>query len=279
MLGRSLALMISLTVACSDPTPASEPFTADEPAPEATRPGPPEPRELVAPSEPPPLPEARRITFEAEDGLTLVGDLRAGAGPEAPLVVLVHQLSTTRAEWEPLLRRFAVAPAMTTFALDMRGHGESTRRGDDTVAWGDFETADWERVAEDVRAALTHLREEVGLDPSHVILIGSSIGSSAVIRAAANEPAVDAVVALSPGRAYRGVDALTPLAALGERPLLAIASRGEPASAETATQMAQIAAAGDHLLVDGDRHGVGMFESAPEILDRVVAFARVRGTP
>lgn len=272
----ALGTVAVFLVGCSDPTPeAADPA----PEPEAVASAPREVGEPVVDPEPPPLPDPRRLTVEAEDGLALVGDLRAGAGPDAPLVVLVHQLSTTRAEWEPLLRWLAAPPAMTTFALDMRGHGQSTRRGDDEVAWGDFETSDWERVADDVRAVIAHLRDSEALAPSRVILVGSSIGSSAVILAAANDPSVDAVVALSPGRAYRGVDALTPLAGLGERPLLAIASRGEPASAETARQMAGIAAAGDHLLVDGDRHGVGMFESAPESLERLVAFVREHASP
>ncbi|MCZ7681897.1 MAG: hypothetical protein M5U28_25135 [Sandaracinaceae bacterium] len=104
--------------------------------------------------------------------------------------------------------------------------------------------------------------------------MGSSIGSSAAIVAAAGDPSVSAVVALSPGRAYRGIDAITPAARLGERALLVIASREEAPSAEAATDMARIAPAGELLLVDGDRHGVAMFERAPESLERVVAFLR-----
>jgi len=195
------------------------------------------------------------------------------------LVVLVHQLSTDRTEWQPLLRRLGAAPALTTFAFDMRGHGESTQLRGRTVAWADFQTADWERVSEDVLTTIDYLREEEGLRPERVILVGSSIGSSAVLLAAAREPSVNALVALSPGRAYRGVDAFGPATQLGDRALLAIASRGEPASAETAQAMGTIAGGGEYLLVDGDRHGVGMFESAPESLERVVAFIRHEARP
>lgn len=272
---RSLILLSILALACTPDPPPAPTLT---PATETPEPPPVEPPPLV--EEPPPelpLPEARVVRVPAEDRLELVGDLREGHAPNAPLVILVHQLSTNRNEWEPLLRRLGGAPAMTTFALDMRGHGESTVRRDREVSWNDFETADWEKVADDILRVLTHLREAEELAPTRVILVGSSIGSSAVIVAASRDESIDAVVALSPGRAYRGVDALTPTGALGERPLLAIASRGEAASAETAADMARIAGSGDSLLVEGDRHGVAMFESAPESLERVVEFLREQG--
>lgn len=261
---RFAALLLSLlALACSSErreTPSSPPARTDPaPAPEPSAP-PPEP-----------LPEPREVRIQTADGVTLVGDLRA-ADPRRPLVVLVHQLGSTRAEWEPLVRR--LGPQFDTFAFDLRGHGESTRRGDEEVAYARFEASDWARLPEDVRAVLRHLREEENLEPPRIALVGSSIGSSAAIVAAANEPSVSAVVAISPGRAYRGIDAITPVTSLGERPLLAVASRGEPPSAEAASDMARIAPRGEVLLVDGDRHGVAVFEAAPESLDRVERFLR-----
>lgn len=276
---RGLALVASalLCWACGCEEEAPPPPVEPPPAtPEAPEPDPtPEP-----PPEPPPLPEAREVRLETGDGVVLVGDLRTGESPSAPLVVLVHQLSSDRAEWETLARHLAVEPAYATFAFDVRGHGDSATDADgDEVAWRDFETADWEKVSDDVRALLGHLREEEGLQPRRVALVGSSIGSSAVIRAAATDPTVDAVVALSPGRAYRGLDALTPLTELGERPLLAVASRGDRSSAETVSDMARIAPRGEASIVDGERHGVAMFEAAPESLERVIAFLRAHLSP
>ncbi|MFK7987824.1 MAG: alpha/beta hydrolase [Sandaracinaceae bacterium] len=277
-----LVLMCALSAVftgCSDPPPP-EPTEPSEPTPETedevTDPTPSLPVVEDAPpplAEPPPLPEAEVLRISA-NGVTLVGDLRAVEGaPTAPLVVLVHQLSSQRAEWTPLLRHLAADPALATFAVDMRGHGESTEgRGGQTLAWQAFEPSDWEAVEGDLVAVLDALLER--LRPARVILVGSSIGSSAVVRAAAEDERVHAVAALSPGRAYRGLDALTPLTALGSRPLLALASRQEQAAAETARDMARIAPAGRHELVDGDVHGVSMFEEDPASLAHLVAFVR-----
>ena len=60
------------------------------------------------------------------------------------------------------------------------------------------------------------------MHPAHVAAVGASIGSSAVLAAAATEPRIEHIVALSPGRAYHGFDAITPAIGLGDRTFLAV---------------------------------------------------------
>lgn len=217
--------------------------------------------------------EPRELRIEVGDGVILRGELRPGPAPDAPLVVLVHQLGSSRREWTPLLERLR---GFSTFAFDVRGHGGSATSD---VRYASFTTADWEKAAADVRTVLGHLREEEGLQPARVGAVGSSIGSSLVIIAAASDPSIDAIVAISPGRAYRGLDAITPVAALGQRPLLVIASRGEAASVEAASDMARIAPRGELLLAEGDGHGVEIFIDEPSSLDRVEGFLREHLAP
>src|SRR5438552_1717881 len=73
----------------------------------------------------PPAPPAQ-VTFTTDDGVTIGATLHPGATPDAPAVVLVHQLGSTRAEWDPLVAQLSHPPALTLLAIDMRGHGEST---------------------------------------------------------------------------------------------------------------------------------------------------------
>ena len=272
------ALLVSalLSVSCSsDPPVAGRPSTEPAEQPEDV-PTDPEP-EVEAPAPEPPLPEAREVRIQTSDGVELVGDLREGASAEAPLVVLVHQLSSQRGEWEPLLRRLGVEPALSTFAYDMRGHGESTtRRRGGALDWQSFALADWPAAASDVGQVVAHLMTEEGLSPTRVILVGASIGASEVIIAAPTLDAVVAVAVLSPGRAYRGLDALTPAQSFGERALLAVAAEGEPESATTARDLARIAPRGDAAVIEGRRHGVGMFEETPASLGRVADFVRAQ---
>jgi pimeloyl-ACP methyl ester carboxylesterase len=77
--------------------------------------------------------------------------------------------------------------------LDLRAHGKSEGR---LTTLGGHER-------EDVRAALVHLREG-GLGREGFVLLGVSMGAVSVIRAAAVEPDVRAVVAEAPYDTYRG---------------------------------------------------------------------------
>lgn len=268
MRGRTWSWVLCLTLlgACD---------CGDEPAPSASGSTEGEARESTPPEpEGSPSAEPEPVELTTSDGVTIVGALRRGGEPTAPAVVLVHKLSGDRAEMAPVVDALSAAPGMTTLSIDMRGHGESTGGPDgETLAWQQFETADWEAVAGDVRAAVDHLAEHAELDPSGIGLVGSSIGSSAAIVAAAEDERIDAVVAISPGRAYRGVDAITPVDSYGERvSLLAIAAEGELPAAEAAQNISRIADRGTLQLYPGDTHGVALSESSPEMLQRIRSF-------
>lgn len=261
---RPTALLLSLALAsisCS---------RADPPAPERTSAEtPPAPAERPEPA-PPPLPAPRDVSFTTSDGVTIAGTLHGGATPDAPLVVLVHQLGSTRAEWEPLVERLRAHPALAILAIDLRGHGESTRGAEGSaLAWREFDNATWARTADDVVAAVEFVRSEAsGVRPARIGLVGSSIGSTAVVAAAARTPDIGPVVAISPGRAYRGFDAITPALELAGHPFLAVVAREEPDSVETAQAMARITST-EALIVDGSEHGVALLRAHPEVLDRV----------
>ncbi len=259
------ALWFALLAACSsDPAPTSRPeprevTTAEEPA-----------VEPVAET----LPEPRIVRFETSDGVTIVGQLAPAARPEAGAVILVHQLGSDRSEWAPLIARLHEAPSITTLAIDMRGHGESTTSTAGEVEFHAFDREAWARTQEDVLAAVAFLGSEAsGVRPARISAVGSSIGSTAVIAAAAREPLLVSFAAISPGRAYHGFDSLTPMLELGSRGFFTIVSRDETEGVETAEAMARVTHT-DALVVDGTAHGVALFSAEPSTLDALVAFLR-----
>lgn len=252
--------------------------SSDPPAPAAPRES--APPEVVAPPEaveapaPEVLPELRTVRFVTEDGVTIVGDLQAAANPSAPAVILVHQLGSTRAEWTALRARLHAAPSITTLAIDMRGHGESTESVGGPLEFHAFDQAAWAATANDVVAAVAFLfGTESGVSPTRIAAVGASIGSTAVIAAAAREPRIATFVTISPGRAYHGFDALTPMLELGDRHVLAIVSRDETEGVETAQAIGRITH-GDALVIEGTAHGVALFDAEPSTLDRVDGFLR-----
>jgi uncharacterized protein len=124
------------------------------------------------------------------DGLSLRGWLAPG-DPERPAFVLVHglgdSLESQAGTGEALHRR-----GHSVMLVDLRGHGASEGRY--TTLGG--------REREDARAALAELRQR-GLGRAGFVLMGASMGAVAVLRAAAVEPDVRAVVAEAPYDDYR----------------------------------------------------------------------------
>jgi pimeloyl-ACP methyl ester carboxylesterase len=215
------------------------------------------------------------VVLTTSDGVPIHATLRRGGTLDAPAVVLVHQLGSARAEWAPVVAALAEAPGMTTLAIDLRGHGESTVGPDGTeLSQHAFETEDWLGIELDVRAALDFLEGHEALHPRSIGVAGSSIGSTAVLAAAAGDERVRAVVAISPGRAYHGFDAMTPASRLGNRPLLLIGAEDETPVAETLDAMAAMNPRAERMVVSGAAHGLSMQAEEPQMIPRIATFLR-----
>jgi pimeloyl-ACP methyl ester carboxylesterase len=143
---------------------------------------------LRQPTSPAP-PPWREIGLDS-GGLRLRAWLAAG-DPARPAVVFVHghsdSLESQRGPGERLLRL-----GHTVLLVDLRAHGGSAGR---YTTLGGLER-------DDVRAGLAELRRR-GLGASGFALVGCSMGAVSVLRAAAEEADVRAVVAEAPYDDYR----------------------------------------------------------------------------
>jgi pimeloyl-ACP methyl ester carboxylesterase len=219
------------------------------------------------------------LTF-AGPGVTISATYWAPSDPANQACVLfVHQLSSTRAEYLPVIERLRGQGHL--LAIDMRGHGKSTAGdGGTSLDWKTFETADWQQVALDVRAAADALADRGAADAC--VWVGASIGSSAVLLAAAANPdRTRALVLLSPGLAYRGVE--TPDAARAVRvPVLIVVSR-EAGAADASGALSAIfddngVRVEAHAAM-GTAHGMKIVAGEPGVLDHVVEFISGGLTP
>jgi pimeloyl-ACP methyl ester carboxylesterase len=223
----------------------------------------------------PALPTPVEVSFPAQDRFVVHGTLYPAADPAAGAVVLVHQLGSSRGEWSGVVEALREAPALTVLAIDLRGHGESNADAEGhAISYGDFDTAGWSATQGDVTAAVDYLRSsEAPVHPRRIALVGSSLGATAVVRAAAEDRSLDVIATLSPGRAYRGVDSILVAVNMGERSFLALAAREETDSVETAEALARITG-GRTELIDGHAHGVALLSESPELLGILTRFLR-----
>lgn len=235
----------------------------------------------------PPRPDAARtpspeqVTLDpTSDRWTIRGTLSAGRSPERA-VILVHQLASSRREWQPLQHRLALEPAVTTLAIDLRGHGASvTGPLGGATPWTSFGTdaEAWAGVERDVAAAMSFLARR---GARRVVCVGSSIGASACARVAAERREAVGLVLISPGLRYHGLevrDAFTRFLAIerGTRRAMLLGTAGDAPVAEAIPALSSLGAGAveSELYAGERRHGVSLCNTHSERWDRVEGFIR-----
>jgi pimeloyl-ACP methyl ester carboxylesterase len=229
------------------------------------------------------------VQLETDDGWRLAGTLHPGAPGATGAVLLLHQLGSSRAEWQPLVGLLQRPPAVTVLALDLRGHGESVQGPQNArQTWEGFgeDPARWAGLANDAAAGARYLYA-AGAAQS-VVAVGSSIGGSAAVVGLAEMPravaGADAAVALaaerqivglalvSPGLAYHGLetpDAMRRYAGLATTPARTVGMTAGDRDGESASALATLAAQASPLRVEraggaaSDAHGVSLLNADP----------------
>jgi pimeloyl-ACP methyl ester carboxylesterase len=141
------------------------------------------------------LPTPEPIDLEAADGAVLKGDLyqpETIAEGGAPALLLMHQYQSNRGSYKSVIPDF-LAAGYVVLTVDLRGHGETGG------------TRDWVAAQTDTLAWMAWLREQEGVNPKKVAVIGASIGSNLALVGCAQDPDCVTAIALSPGLDYFGV--------------------------------------------------------------------------
>ena len=181
------------------------------------------------------------VTFRAADGLRLAGH-RFGRGTTA--VIFAHEARGGACQWIPHARAFA-RRGYLTIAFDFRGYGRSQtpKRGA------------WSRLPADVIAAAKLSRR---LGAKKVVLVGASMGGTAVVVAAANVRAVvDGVVSVSAPGSYGRMDGLSAARKL-QMPALYLVGEGDEGFVEQTRLLYEATSSADKRLeiLESAQHGV-----------------------
>jgi pimeloyl-ACP methyl ester carboxylesterase len=197
--------------------------------------------------------------FATTAGATLVGVV-LGSGRTG--LVVGHQVGSDLCEWLPQAREFA-SRGYRVLAFDFAGFGDSqSGSGPDA------------RADTDVVAAAEQLRRR---GAAQIVLIGSSMGGTAVLSAATQiRPPVAGVVSLSGPASFQGVDAGAAVSRL-RVPVLLVAGADDQPFVNDARAMYRAAPVRDKrlLVVPGSGHGTSLLESgedAPRVLAAVRGF-------
>lgn len=224
--------------------------------------------------------EAKTVKFKTADGVEIVADFYPPkAEKPAPTVILLHMYRSSRAAWKPLIPHLHDA-GFAILALDLRGHGESVNPRGERLAQraADRDPGLFNAMHGDVFAAYEFLSKQPQCDLSRLSLVGASVGCSVALDYARQDRSVDAVVCLSPGEGYLGVDSLSHMAQIAEkggRAVLLMAAPGERKACDALQAIykeatVEITAPGSK---DGDKaHGTNLFGQVDGIEKRVAGF-------
>jgi len=202
---------------------------------------------------------AEVVRFRTSAGAILVGVV-LGRGRTG--LVLGHQRGSDLCEWLPQAQAFA-SRGYRVLAFDFAGFGDS-QAGSGPDA----------RVDTDVAAAAEQLRRR---GATRIVLIGSSMGGTAVLSAATRiRPPVAGVVSLSGPTVFQDVDAGAAISRL-RVPVLLVVGADDELFVDDARAMYRAAPVGDKrlLVVPGGGHGTSLLEfgqDAPRVLAAVRRF-------
>ncbi len=198
------------------------------------------------------------ITLTRADA-TLAAD-HYPAETDAPVILLLHMLNSSRGAWDPLIPDLRAA-GYALLNIDMRGHGESGG------------TQDWQEIISDVALGwVGWLREEGHLGDGGLTIIGGSIGANVAIISCAQVEICRGAIALSPGLDYRGVKPEPALVdGLADRAALLVAAQHDASSSAAIRQMF-MNAKGDvsARLYRGRAHGTRLFDSEYESVSGLI---------
>lgn len=204
-----------------------------------------------------------------KDGLAISATLYTVPKPAPPALILVHMLGSDRHSWAAFASRAEKAGYLCA-AIDLRGHGDRVGEGGRTRSYRTFTQDDWYAALNDIAAAKDLLLRK-GADPENLAVVGASIGANLALNYAVEDPAIQAIVLISPGLDYHGIATEPAMRSYVKRPSLLVTAEGDAYAAASAQTLKRIAPAFCELReYPGAAHGTNLINASDEVVDQIL---------
>jgi pimeloyl-ACP methyl ester carboxylesterase len=205
---------------------------------------------------------ATTLTLKADDGSKVNAVATVQQGSKTG-VLMAHMLGRDSRDWTYLAKKLHQAK-FSTLAVDLRGHGQSSKAGSTLSA------EDYPAMLGDLNAGLAYLK---GRGVTEISCVGASIGANLCAQLGAQNPDIVNLVLLSPGLNYKGITSADALKAYGKRPVLIVAAEDDRFAPRSATALEGVAIGQVHyeLLAEGG-HGTKMLTRAPSLENTVMSW-------
>ena len=186
---------------------------------------------------------------------------------EAPLVVLIHMLSRSEADWSYLAPHL-LESGFNVVSFDMRGHGKSIK---ENKTWKDFSDSDFLKVVDDIAAIKIFLKNQNRISVDKIYIVGASMGANLAVKYAHKDPSISGLILLSPGVSYHSVDIQGDVVFPRKIPLLFLTSLGDTYSRQSTQKLVEKYKASKNASVcelkvfSSGEHGTTLFQRYPEL--------------
>lgn len=213
-------------------------------------------------------------TFETKDGVKIVADVYSQSTKQKnPTVVLLHMLGHNRQDYKQLVA-VLMKQNFSVIAMDLRGHGQSTEGMNKTkVQQQSFTRADWAKLPDDLRRFLEDIQNLPGVDGKRLALVGASIGGNTSAIVAGEDTRVKAIVLLSPGLDYHGLQPSTAMKTF-KRPAYILAGKADQYAASSSRDLAQMNADTKLEVLETKAHGTDLLTTNPELNEKVALWLK-----
>ena len=157
-------------------------------------------------------------------------------------VIMHHGLSSVKEEWDPLIEELA-KNGLGVFAYDARPAGTP-----------------WQKLVDDMGAAVRSLETTYSIDRKKVILAGASLGANVCLKYAALTNNGAAILLLSPGLNYQGLTTTDVAGQIKKTPILIIAHPADGYAFKSSRELTPLIPTGQFWTSTKPGHGVQMFD-------------------
>ena len=189
----------------------------------------------------PPSPD--RVEVELGGGISfkLVADWYQpkGAKEKFPAVLLIHSFGEDRHSWDSFIQNFLLPNGFGVLNLDLRGHGGSTIRGNETVPALPSWLSDPNQFPADIEVAVKWLKLKEGVDINRVACIGGGVGADLAYFASGKFEEIRTAIAVSPTAENiqtwaKGIQNFQP------HSILYVAAQGDPSAIDSSRQLEKL---------------------------------------
>ncbi|MBI4018955.1 MAG: alpha/beta hydrolase [Candidatus Aenigmarchaeota archaeon] len=209
-----------------------------------------------------------KVSFVTSDGITIEGNYWPGSNTG---VLLLHMMPSTKQSWNNFAK-ILNENGFSVLAIDLRGHGESTKQGNKKLDFRKFSDAEHQSSLQDVEDGIQYLKKR-GIEKTFIS--GASIGANLALIYQCRHPEIEKTVLLSAGLAYRGV--LTePAARMLRKNQYVFMAEGSSdiSSSGTAGKLGSIIKNKETRTYDTAAHGTNLFAEQPALMKEITRWLK-----